>query len=68
VIERIALCQPSAERALTILEATGAREHAGRIAETHYARALGELGSLHPADQAGRDLREIASFVLQRDY
>ncbi len=57
-----------ADRALEILEAAGAREHAARIAEAHYTRALALLEALHPADDAGRNLRAIAAFLLQRDY
>lgn len=63
-----AVTDAQAERALEILEAAGAQAHAARIAEARYARALAQLEALRPADRAGRDLRDIAAFLLQRDF
>lgn len=55
-------------RALAILDGAGAREHSTRIAEEATARALAQLEALSPAESAGRDLVEIAAFLLQRDF
>jgi geranylgeranyl diphosphate synthase type I len=57
-----------AARALEILDAAGAREHAVRIAEERYARALAGLEALRPEGSAARDLLDIAAFLLQRDF
>ena len=55
-------------RALEILEASGGRAWSLQVAEQHLARALDALEGAELATGPAGELRDIASFVVGRDF
>ena len=57
-----------AERAAALIEGSGAHQAMDARVREHYACALADLAALAPAEPAGGQLREIAAFLVDRDY
>ena len=51
-----------------ILSESGARGYADDLARRHYEAALTKLTSLAPAEPAAAALRQLATFLVSRDY
>ena len=51
-----------------LLEQGGCREWTRQLADRHLEAALAELDRSGLADRPVRDLREIAQFVVRRDF
>lgn len=62
------LSEPDVARALDILEASGSRRWAEDVAGRYLASALVPLENGGLADAAAAELRDVASFVVGRDF
>jgi len=62
------LTEDRLDRAVMLLEQGGCREWTRQLADRHLEAALAELDRSGLADRPVRDLREIAQFVVRRDF
>jgi len=53
---------------LGALESVGAQAYCQRVAEDRRDRALGELTGAALIEGPARELRQVAGFLLERDY
>ena len=62
------LSESDVQTVLSVLESAGARDYCVQVAGSYKERALETLDALPLADDAKRELRETAAFLLERDF
>jgi geranylgeranyl diphosphate synthase, type I len=68
VYRKTDLSEGDVQTVLSVLEIAGARDYCVKVAGSYKERALETLNALPLADDAKRELRETAEFLLERDF
>jgi geranylgeranyl diphosphate synthase, type I len=68
VFQRSEISDRDVSVVMDCLDAAGARDYCADVAESHKTQAIMLLDSVPLSEDGRRDLREIATFLLERDY